>query len=576
MNSTLRSARWFEGKSLPAFLHRSALRSEGLAEVEGKPIVGICNSWSETVNCNIHFRSLANAVKRGVTAAGGLALEFPTLSLSEQLMKPTTMLYRNLMAMDVEESIRSHPFDAVVLIGGCDKTIPAQLLGAASADVPAIVLTGGSSQPAYFRGRELGVGTDIWKYTDELRAGRMTEAEYQELEASAGASAGHCPEMGTASTMTSLCEALGIALPGSSTISAVAARRQAVAELTGRRAVELALEDLRPSRILDERAFANALVVLAAIGGSTNAIVHLLALARRLGIKLDLEDFDRASARTPLLVNMRPSGEHLSEQFHHAGGVRAVMRELGDLIDHDALCVTGRRLGEELPKHGSLNPDVIATPDSPIKPAGGLGVVRGSLAPDGAVIKVSAASPELLNHRGKALVFENVHDVSNRIDDPDLPVDADTVLVLRNSGPKGAPGMPEWGMLPLPKKLLAAGVRDMVRISDARMSGTAFGTAVLHVAPESAVGGPLALVRDGDEIELNLSERRLDLLVSPEELDRRRKETPLPEPRFVRGYGAMYLDHVLQADEGCDFDFLAKPEERYEPEGVYDGWVGGW
>ena len=576
----LRSARWFAPRDLPGFVHRSALRAEGFspAAFAGKPVVGICNSSSELVNCNFHLSAVANAVRRGVLAAGGLPLEFSTISLGEQLMKPTTMLYRNLMAMDVEECLRAYPLDSVVLLAGCDKTIPAQLMGAISADMPAVMVTGGPAAPAVFRGRELGVGTDLWRYTDDLRAGRMTEAEYADLEAAAGPSVGHCPEMGTASTMATLVEALGMSLPGSAGPPAVDARRYAVAEAAGRRAVSLATEHLRPSRILTPAAFDNAITTLLAVGGSSNAVVHLLALAGRASVELDLSRFDELARVTPLLVNVRPAGEHLFERVFHAGGVPAVLYELSALLDLRCITVTGRPLGSTLPDEPTTDRDVISTLEDPVKPAGGLAVVRGSLAPRGALVKRSAASERLMRHTGTAVVFENMEDLSNRIDDPDLEVDTESVLILRNAGPVGAPGMPEWGQIPIPAKLLRKGVDDMVRISDARMSGTAFGTAVLHVVPEGALRGPLAVVRSGDRIELDVPARRLDLAVPPEELDRRLASWQPAPPKFTRGYGAMYLRHVLQADEGCDFDFLRgrSEEPAEEPLGMLQGWIGGW
>ncbi len=577
----LRSAHWFAPKDLTGFVHRTAVQAEGISQeaLRGKPVVGIGNSWSELVNCNIHFRLLADSVKRGVLMAGGVPLEFPTISLGESLMKPSAMLYRNLMAMDVEESIRSYPLDAIVVIGGCDKTVPAQLMGAASADIPVIMLTGGPQQPSFFRGRQRGVGTDTWRNADDVRAGRMTQAEFDEIEAGHKPSAGHCSEMGTASTMTSLVEALGMCLPGTASIPAVDSRRGQTAERTGRRAVEIALEGLRPTDILTRHAFENAVTLLMALGGSTNAVVHLLALARRVGVELTLQDFHDISERTPRIANVRPSGEHLVEQLFHAGGIKAVLAALRPLLHTEALTITGRTLGEEI--DGAPEPDmqVISTLAEPFDAAGGIAVVRGTLAPEGAVIKRSAASPELLTHRGPALVFENIHDMGARIDDPDLPVTVDTVLVLRNSGPTGGPGMPEWGMLPIPSKLLREGVQDMVRVSDARMSGTAFGTAVLHVSPESAVGGPLALVRDGDPIVLDVAAQRLDLDVPAEELTRRAAELELQAPKYRRGYGRLYLDHVTQAHEGCDFDFLQwlpGEEGQRMPYGLTSGWQGGW
>jgi len=580
----LRSGRWFGTRDVAGLMHRSYLKAEGISQaaIEGRPVVGICNSWSELVNCNIHFRGLAEAVKRGVLQAGGLPLEFPTISLGEAFMKPTTMLFRNLMAMDVEETIRANPFDAVVLIGGCDKTVPAQLMGAASVDLPTIMITGGPAQPAVFRGEHISNGTDLWRYTADLRAGRITQADYDALEAAMVPSAGHCQEMGTASTMTALIEALGMALPGTAAIPAVDARRAAAAEATGRRAAEMALVGgPRPSQILTADAFDNAITLLMALAGSTNAVIHLLAIAGRLGVDLELDRFDELSRRTPVLANVRPSGEHLVEDLFHAGGVPAVLRELGPLLHGDALTVTGATLAENLAAAPSAAPDraVVAAFDAPLAGEGGIAVLRGSLAPGGALIKRSAASPELLRHRGPAVVFENVHDLAARIDDATLDVAADSVLVLRDSGPRGAPGMPEWGQLPIPAKLLREGVSDMVRISDARMSGTSFGTVVLHVVPESAAGGPLAAVRSGDPIELDVEARTLELAIPAEEIAERLAALPPPEPKYTRGYGRLFLDHVLQADAGCDFDFLRRrPGERIEPDplGLVGGPIGGW
>jgi dihydroxy-acid dehydratase len=577
----LRSSRWFAGGDLSGFIHRASIHAEGISRsaLAGRPVIGICSSWSELVNCNLHFRALAESVKRGVLLAGGLPLEFPTISLGENLMKPTAMLFRNLMSMDVEECIRGYPLDAVVLLGGCDKTVPAQLMGAASADVPAIMLTGGPSEPAWFQGRPLGAGTDLWHYADELRAGRMTREEFDQLEAAATPSYGHCNEMGTASTLACLVEALGMSLPGTAAIPAVDAARHRAAEATGLRAVELAREGLRPSRILTSEAFDNGITVLMAIGGGTNAVIHLLALAGRVGVPLTLERFDDISRRIPMLANVRPSGEHLVEQLHRAGGAPALLKELEHLLRGEAMTVTGRTLADGFAQAEVLDRSVIASIDEPFAAEGGIAVLRGSLAPDGAVIKQSAASPSLLRHRGPAVVFEDVYDVQARIDDPALEVEPDSVLVLRNSGPKGGPGMPEWGQVPIPRKLLERGITDLVRVSDARMSGTAFGTVVLHVAPESAAGGPLRAVQDGDPIVLDVDARRLDLDVAPEEVRRRLDRLGPPEPKYRRGYGALYLDHVLQADEGCDFDFLRSlPGEaaQTEPLGLLSGWVGGW
>jgi dihydroxy-acid dehydratase len=576
----LRSARWFAGHDVAGFIHRASVRATGIAPqgLGERPVVGICNPWSDLVSCNLHFRSIAAAVRRGVSDAGGIPFEFPTIAVGENLMKPTSMLYRNLMAMDVEESIRSYPLDAVVLLGGCDKSVPAELMGAASAGVPAVMVTGGPCGPGHFRGRELGVGTDIWRYTDDVRAGRMSLDEYDELEAAVIPSYGHCSEMGTASTMASLCEAMGMTLPRSAAVSALNARRSPIAEESGRRAVRMATDGPCPSDVLTSAAFDNAITVLMALGGSTNAVIHLIAIANRVGVDLRLDRFDEISRRTPVLANVRPSGAHLFEAIERAGGIPAVLHELEDLLDLDALTVSGHTLGEQISGAVNGDHDVIRPRNNPLSTQGGIGVVRGSLAPDGALIKLSTASPELLKHRGRAVVFEDVYDVAARIDDAGLEIDATSVLVLRNSGPQGGPGMPEWGQIPVPSKLLKQGVTDMVRISDARMSGTAFGTVVLHVAPESAVGGPLLVVRDGDPIVLDVVARRLDLDLPPSEIERRLADTPLPDPKYTRGYGALFLEHVLQANNGCDFDLLGYDESAKvtEPFGILRGWIGGW
>jgi dihydroxy-acid dehydratase len=501
------------------------------------------------------------------------------MSLGENLMKPTAMLFRNLMSMDVEETIRSSPLDAVVLIGGCDKTVPAQLMGAASVDIPAIMITGGPAEPAVFRGRRLSSGSDLWAFTDDVRSGRMSAEEYASLESAAAPSPGHCVEMGTASTMASVVEALGMSLTGSAAVPAMDARRAALAEATGGRAVELAREQLRPSAILTPAAFANAITVLVACGGSTNAILHLIALAGRVGVDLPLERFDEIARRTPLLANVQPAGEHLYEDLFRAGGVPALMRELAPLLALDAITVTGRSIGDNIA--GSDEPDraVIGSLSAPVGPASGLVALRGTLAPGGAVLKRSAASEHLLVHRGPALVFDGIDDVARRIDEPDLPVTADSVLILRGAGPRGGPGMPEWGMLPIPSKLLREGVTDMIRISDARMSGTGSGTCILHVAPEAAAGGPLALVRDGDIVSLDVEARSLDLEVPAEELERRRAAWSPPAPAYRRGYGFIFLEHILQADGGCDFDFLRAlrgEAAESEPLGLVEGFIGGW
>lgn len=578
---TSRSGRWFGTRDVAGLMHRAYLKSEGISQtaLEGRPIVGICNSWSELVNCNAHFRGLAAAVKRGVLQAGGLPLEFPVMSLGEPFMKPTTMLFRNLMSMDVEESIRANPLDGVVLLGGCDKTTPAVLMGAASVDLPSIVVTGGPTEPAYYCGQQLGAGTDLWRYTDDLRAGRMTQAEYAELESCLIPSAGHCPEMGTASTMSALVEALGMSLPGSAAIPAVDARRYAAAEATGRRAVEIVREGLRPSHILTSAAFDNAITLLMAVGGSTNAVVHLVALAGRVGVDLSLDRFDQISRTTPLIANVQPTGEYLVEQLFHAGGIPAVLKELESLLDRRAMTVTGRPIGENIANANVRDTKVIAGLDSPWQTSGAIAVLYGNLAPDGAIIKRGAASTSLLHHRGPAVVFENIEDLATRIDDPDLVVDADSVLVLRNAGPKGGPGMPEWGQLPIPRKLLERGVSDMVRISDARMSGTAYGTVVLHTSPEAAIGGPLGVVQNGDPIVLDVDRRTIELDIPADDLRRRLEGFARPTPKYRRGYGALYVQHVLQANLGCDFGFLRRiPGEPFEsdPLGLVGGPIGGW
>ena len=554
-----RSSKWFQAPGYHGMARRAWLRSEGFpADVfDGKPIVGICNSWSELNNCNAHLGQVAAAVKRGVLAAGGVPLEFPTISLGEMFMLPTTMLYRNLMAMDVEESIRANPMDAVVLLCGCDKTTPAQLMGAASVDIPTIVVPGGPMMAGQFRGQKLGSGTDGRKLFDLYRTGRLTEEEWSEVEGCIARTSGHCTVMGTASTMTSLAEALGMTLPGCANIPAPDARRMAIAELSGRAAVALIETGLTPSRILTREAFENAITVLMALGGSTNAVVHLIAIAGRVGIRLTLDDFDRISRRTACIANIKPSGEFLMEDLFHAGGVPAVMNRIADLLHGDCVTVNGKTTAGNITAARSLNDAVIRPLGQPLSAEGGIAVLYGTLAPHGAVIKQTAASPHLLTHRGPAHVFETRDEMMAQIDRDDLPVDRDTVLVMRNGGPKGAPGFPEWGHIPMPKKLLEQGVTDMVRISDARMSGTSFGTVVLHVAPESAVGGPLAIVETGDVIVLDVPARKLDLALPEQEIERRLSRFAAPPPHYTRGYGRLFLEHVTQAHLGCDFDFLA-------------------
>jgi L-arabonate dehydrase len=555
----LRSRNWFGRPDLDGFVHRSWLKAEGFSDVvfDGRPVIGVANSWSELTNCNAHLRQVAEAVKRGVWSAGGFPLEFPTISLGEVLMKPTTMMFRNLMSMDVEECIRAYPLDAVVLLSGCDKTTPAMLMGAASADVPAIMVTGGPMLSGKWRDQELGSGTDGWRLWAEKRAGRITDEEFCEAESCMSRSSGHCMVMGTASTMASMAEALGLTLPGNAAIPAADSRRLAMAELAGRRAVAMAaVGGPKPSEILTPQAFDNAIRTLMAIGGSTNAVIHLVALAGRAGVSLSLSRFDELSRTTPFLLNVRPSGKYLMEDFFYAGGLPVVLKELLPLLHGAAPTVNGQSLGDNLRDTRSWNPDVIRSLAMPLAAEGGLAILRGNLCPGGAVIKVSAASPHLLTHRGRAVVFEDHADLHRRIDDESLTIDENSVLVLKHVGPRGAPGMPEWGAAPVPARLLKKGVKDMVRISDARMSGTSYGTVVLHVAPESAAGGPLALVRDDDEIALDVPRRTLSLRVDETELARRRAAWTPRRPHFTRGYGRLFLDHVLQADEGCDFDFL--------------------
>ncbi len=564
----LRSRRWLHGESMRAFSHRGRLRQLGFSpdDFDGKPVIGIVNTWSDLNTCHGHFPERAEQIKRGVLQAGGFPAEMPAITLGEILMKPTTMLYRNLLAMETEELIRSYPVDGVVLMGGCDKTTPALIMGAISAAVPMIYMPAGTMLRGFWNGETLGSGTDHWKYYAEYRAGNLDASVVDEVLAGSSRSSGTCMTMGTAATMMSITEALGLTLPGASSIPAPDSNHGVMAAATGRRIVDMVWEDLKPEDILTAASFDNAITVDMAIGGSTNAIIHLVAMAGRAHIDIPLSRFDEISRRTPWLANIRPSGEFLMEDFYYAGGLRALMRELGDLLDGDAATVSGRPLGESYADAPLHNDDVIRRRDNALSEDGGTVVLTGSLAPDGAVIKQSAADPSLLKHTGPAVVFADRADLDARIDDPDLPVTAESVLVLQNAGPVGAPGMPEWGQLPIPKKLLEAGVRDMVRISDARMSGTSYGTCVLHVAPEAHIGGPLALVRDGDMITLDVGGRRIDLDVDAEELARRRADwTPrkkLPE----RGYVSMYAAHVTQANRGCDFDFLHAGAAIPEPE----------
>jgi len=556
----LRSEEWFGTRDLEGFLHRAGLKNQGWSEesFSGKPVIGIANSWSEATHCNSHLRGLAEHVKRGILAAGGFPIEFPTISLGEFFMSPTSMFCRNLMSMDVEEMIRGLPIDGVVLLSGCDKTTPAMMMGAASADLPAVVLTGGPQLKGNWKGEELGSCTDCRRYWSELRAGTITQADYDSMEAAIYRSPGHCMVMGTASTMGAIVETLGMSLPGGAAVPGADSRRKVLAEESGRTAVELVKKGIRPSGILTKEAFDNAIRMLLAAGGSTNAIIHLTAIAGRAGVKLPIERFNELSESTPVIVNLKPGGKYLMEDLFYAGGVEAVLSKLSGLLNLDCMTVTGETLGTNIESAECHNDDVVLSVDAPLAKEGGLTVLKGSLAPDGAVIKHIAASPDLMKHTGRAVVFENPLDLKNRIDDPDLDVTKDDILVMKGAGPVGGPGMPEAGFLPLPKKLLAQGVRDMIRISDARMSGTAFGTIVLHVSPESHIGGPLALVQDGDMITLDVKNKRLDLEVDQVELDKRRAALPSrpADGGFERGYGKMYSQHITQAQDGCDFDFL--------------------
>jgi len=557
----LRSHRWYGVDDLRSFGHRSRTAQMGYtaSDYMGKPVIAIVNTWSEINPCHSHFKERAEEVKRGIWQAGGFPVEMPVMTLSEPFQKPTTMLYRNFLAMEVEEVLRSYPFDGAVLMGGCDKTTPGLLMGAFSMDLPTIYLPAGPMLRGNWNGRVLGSGTDTWKYAAELKAGKITNMEWKSIETGIARSAGHCMTMGTASTMTSAAEALGLTLPGFSSIPAVDSRHAQYASLTGKRIVGMVWEDLKPSDFLTDKSFDNAITTVLALGGSTNSIVHLIALARRAGLTLTLDRFDELARRTPVLANIRPAGEFLMEDFYYAGGLSALMAELEDLVDTTQRTVNGMSVGENIREARIYNDAVIRRRSNPLVEHGGLAVLRGNLAPDGAVIKPPAMESHLKLHTGPAIVFRDYNDMAARIDDPKLPVTAESVIVLQNAGPVGAPGMPEWGQLPIPEKLLKAGVRDMVRISDARMSGTSYGACVLHVSPESFVGGPLALVRDGDLIELDVAARRLSLLVSEEELARRKAAWTAPKPRFARGYGVLNQLHVLQADKGCDFDFLEEP-----------------
>ncbi|MEU4391977.1 dihydroxy-acid dehydratase [Kribbella sp. NPDC023855] len=550
---------WFGEKDRNGFIHRSWMRAQGFSDevFDGRPVIGICNTWSELTPCNAHLRRLAESVKRGVWQAGGFPLEFPVMSLGETMLRPTAMLFRNLLSMDVEESLRGNPIDGTILLTGCDKTTPGSIMGAASVDLPTLVVTGGPMLNGKFRGCDIGSGTAVWRFTQDVNAGRMTQEDYAAAESGMSRSNGHCMTMGTASTMACMAEALGLQLTGSAAIPAVDSRRYAIAQQAGQRIVQMVEEDLKPSDILTRDAFANAVRANAAIGGSTNAVIHLLAIAGRVGVDLTLDDMDEWARGVPWLVDLQPSGKYLMEDFYYAGGLPAVMREILPLLKADAITVTGKTIGENVANtERTVDTDVIRAVGNPLGSGAGTAVLKGNLAPDGAVVKQSAASERLLQHRGKALVFSSIEEYDLAVDDPDLDVDEDTVLVLQNAGPRGYPGMPEVGNLTIPRKLAEQGVEDMVRISDARMSGTAYGTVVLHVTPEAAVGGPLALVRTGDWIELDVPARRLHLDVSEEELAKRRADWQPPPAPTDRGWARLYVDHVTQANLGCDLDFL--------------------
>jgi dihydroxy-acid dehydratase len=565
---SLRSHRWLGHDDLRSFGHRSRLRQLGYDADDwvGRPVVGIINTWSEINSCHAHLRSRAESVKRGVLQAGGFPIELPAISLAEPFVKPSTMLYRNLLAMETEELLRSHPIDGAVLLGGCDKTTPGLIMGAVSMGIPAIYVPAGPMLRGNWRGEPLGSGSDAWKYWTERRAGHISETQWAEIESGIARSYGTCMVMGTAATMMAVAEALGLTLPGASSIPAADSAHPRMCAQAGRRIVDMVWEDLVPDRILTPSAFDNAVKVHMAMGGSTNAIIHVIAMARRAGIALDMQRFDALSRETPVLANVRPAGKYLMEDFFYAGGLRALMVRLGERLDLSCLTVTGRTLGESIAGAEVHLPDVIRPLDDPIYREGATAVLTGNLAPRGCVMKPAAAEPRFLAHRGRALAFESYDQMQAQIDRDDLEVTPDHVLVLKNAGPKGGPGMPEWGMLPIPRKLVRAGVRDMVRVSDARMSGTSYGACILHVAPESHVGGPLALVATGDEIEIDVGRRRIHLNVAEDELTRRRAAWRPPPPRYTRGYGVMYSAHIGQADEGCDFDFLAGRGQVAEPE----------
>lgn len=568
----LRSHRWYGVKDLRSFGHRSRTAQMGFTQDDyaGKPVIAIINTWSDINPCHTHFKDRVEEVKRGIWQAGGFPVELPASTLSEPFQKPTAMLFRNMLAMETEELLRAYPADGAVLMGGCDKTTPAMLMGAITMNLPVIFMPGGPMLRGNWNGATLGSGSDTWKYWAELRAGNITEDDWKGVENGIARSPGHCMTMGTASTMTSVAETLGFCLTGASSIPAPDSRHAQMASLTGRRIVDMVWEDLKPSDIITPASFDNAIRVALALSGSTNSIVHIVAMGRRAGIDLTIDRFDELARTTPVLANLRPAGKYLMEDFYYAGGLPALINQLTDLLDLNQKTITGKTLGENIAGARVFNDDVIRARDNALSESDGIAVLRGNIAPDGAVIKPPAAEPHLLQHTGRALVFENYADMAARIDDPDLDVDENSVIVLKQAGPQGAPGMPEWGQLPIPQKLLAKGVRDMLRISDARMSGTSYGACVLHVAPESYIGGPFALVQTGDLIELDVPARKLNVLISDAELEKRRLQWVAPAPKFERGYGMLYQKHVSQANKGCDFDFLetipVKQLDSGEPE----------
>ncbi len=565
--SSLRSGRWFAPDDLRSFGHRSRLKGMGFDDTDyrDRPVIGLLNTWSDLNTCHSHFPQRVEEVKRGILQAGGFPVEVPVMSLGEMLMKPTTMLYRNLLAMETEEVLRCHPIDAAVLMGGCDKTVPALIMGAISADIPSIFFPAGPMLKGRWKDQTLGSGSDAWKYWAEKCAGNLCDGDWTGIENCIARSAGTCMTMGTASTMACIAEAMGMTLPSASSIPAVVAEHSRLAVATGRRAVELAWEKLTPSKILTAESFQNAIITQLTIGGSTNAIVHIIAMAGRAGVKITLDDFDAWSRKIPMLGDLRPAGRFLMEDFHHAGGLSGLLNRLRDLLATETMTVSGITLDKQIGDAAVIDDNIIRTRSNPVSATGGTCVLRGNLAPDGCVIKTVAADPKLLQHRGPAIVFDDYPAMKARINDPNLDVTADSVLILRSAGPLGAPGFPEWGQLPIPEKLLRAGVRDMVRISDARMSGTSYGACILHVSPESYLGGPLALVKDGDMIELDITNRKLTLCVSEEELAKRKSLWQAPEPAWERGYQKLFAKHITQAHEGCDFDFLVGSSPNREP-----------